>query len=77
MANFFKVRESEKALGVIAAKDARVNSVGILWLPKSKVLAMMETDERSPKIVTNKGTFMGTPLDLSIDSDFAAKLGLA
>lgn len=76
MANAYKVRESEKAFGIVMRTDIK-EGVGILWVPKSKMVFIHETDELSKRIITNKGTFNGTPVDVIIDDEFRAKLDLA
>ena len=72
----YVARETEKALAIVQAPVAGEKKP--LWVPRSKVASLIETDGYSPSIrlAGEKISRLGTPVELEIDAAFAAKVGL-
>lgn len=73
--NAYIVRETEKAIAVCRLPAAGVHKP--LWVPKSKIVDMIETDEYSPifELHGEKIRRQSIPVTLTIDAEFAKKVG--
>ena len=72
----YVIGESDKAIALVRTCDVRPG-VKPLWVPRSKILSSRELDTKSSRIETDKGTRIGTPVEVDIDESFLAKVGLA
>ena len=67
---------AEIAKQFVFAKDAKTVGIRPLWVPAKKIVAAMESDDSSVKIVTAQdGERVGIPFTLDIDDTFLAKVG--
>lgn len=74
----YVVRETEAAIAFVAASDAGKIGVKPLWIPRKKIISQRESDSWSRNIVTAQdGKRLGKPIDLYIDAEFAARVGVA
>ena len=72
------VAETEKALAIVRESDASIENVKPLWLPRKKIVSLVETDGLSRRIKTaQNGERLGTPCQVEIDPEFAEKVGVA
>lgn len=71
----FIVRETEKAIAIVQAPVAGEKKP--LWVPRSKVVSLIEMDGYSPSIrlAGEKVARLGVPVELEIDAAFAEKVG--
>ena len=71
------VRETEAAVAFIAAANM-IDGVKPLWLPRKKIVSLVEMDLSSKTIKTAQdGERVGIPYAVEIDDAFAAKMGVA
>lgn len=69
------VRETEKAIAFVAQRNAKVAGVKPLWVPRSKVVALVEGDAFGERIATaNDGERLGIPFSIEIDGEFANRV---
>lgn len=72
------VRETEKAIAFVKASDAASTGVRPLWIPRKKISSLIEIDDLSRRIETAQdGVRVGVPITAQIESEFAAKVGVA
>jgi len=74
----YTVAETEKAIAIVFESDAKNMAVKPLWLPRSKILSMVETDDLARRINTaQNGDRQGIPCQVEIDPEFKKKVGVA
>ena len=71
----FICKETEKAIGFVADKDADAASTRMLYIPRSKFLYIYEKDQKSRIVQTSEGERIGTPVKVvRVDPEWLAKV---
>ena len=72
----FLVRETDKAVLLVKAEDAKIPQVQGAWIPRSKLESFQETDDKSVTISTKQdGERIGFPYIVTVNAAFAQKIG--
>ena len=68
------VRETEKAVALCKLPAAGIHKP--MWVPKSKIVSMKETDEYSPcfELHGEKIRRQSIPVNIEIDTEFMARI---
>jgi hypothetical protein len=68
------VRETEKAVALCKLPAAGIHKP--MWVPKSKIVSMKETDEYSPifELAGEKIRRQSIPVNIEIDAEFMARI---
>lgn len=73
----FVVRETEAAVAFVRAADAATAGIRPLWVPRKKIVALVELDLAGKLIATAQdGERIGIPAVLDVDAEFADKVKL-